>query len=130
MVSYPGTRRQQCIFLDWYCTVSSHNADLLVERRVHSDVAGCKTLAWSTERADSTVALSVCTLRFQITPPFSLESPWTYVVPFAVVNVERGTRYRLRIFALACRPFFTFSIDNHNITFMEADGIEHDPVEV
>ncbi|KAL9715578.1 Laccase-1 [Leucoagaricus gongylophorus] len=52
------------------------------------------------------------------------------LVPFAVVNVEQGKRYRLRIFALSCRPFFTFSIDNHNITFMEADGIEHDPVEV
>lgn len=34
------------------------------------------------------------------------------------------------MFAISCRPFFTFSIDNHNITFMEADGIEHDPVEV
>ncbi|KAF9446427.1 multicopper oxidase [Macrolepiota fuliginosa MF-IS2] len=51
-------------------------------------------------------------------------------VPFAVVNVEHGKRYRLRVFATACRPFFTFSIDNHNITFMEADGIEHDPVTV
>ncbi|KAG6887567.1 laccase, multicopper oxidase, benzenediol:oxygen oxidorectuctase [Termitomyces sp. T32_za158] len=52
------------------------------------------------------------------------------LVDYAVVNVEQGKRYRLRIFAIACRPFFTFSIDNHNITFMEADGIEHDPVEV
>ncbi|KAJ3562276.1 hypothetical protein NP233_g9679 [Leucocoprinus birnbaumii] len=51
-------------------------------------------------------------------------------VPFAVVNVEQGKRYRLRVFAISCRPFFTFSIDNHNITFIEADGIEHDPVEV
>jgi len=52
------------------------------------------------------------------------------LVPFAVVNVVHGKRYRLRIFAISCRPFFTFSIDSHNITFMEADGIEHDPVEV
>ncbi|KAF5348571.1 hypothetical protein D9756_009656 [Leucocoprinus leucothites] len=52
------------------------------------------------------------------------------LVPFAVVNVEQGKRYRLRIFGLSCRPFFTFSIDNHNLTFIEADGIEHDPVEV
>ncbi|KAF5345415.1 hypothetical protein D9756_010969 [Leucocoprinus leucothites] len=51
------------------------------------------------------------------------------LVPYAVVNVEQGKRYRLRIFALSCRPFFTFSIDGHNITFIEADGIEHDPVE-
>ncbi|GLB43059.1 putative multicopper oxidase family protein [Lyophyllum shimeji] len=52
------------------------------------------------------------------------------LVPYAVVNVEKGKRYRLRIFAISCRPFFTFSVDNHNITFMEADGIEHDPVTV
>jgi len=52
------------------------------------------------------------------------------LVPFAVVNVQRGKRYRLRVFAIACRPFFTFQIDNHNLTFIEADGIEHDPVEV
>jgi len=42
----------------------------------------------------------------------------------------QGKRYRLRVFAISCRPFWTFSIDNHNITFMEADGVEHDPVEV
>ncbi|TFK35168.1 laccase [Crucibulum laeve] len=51
-------------------------------------------------------------------------------VPFAVVNVEQGKRYRLRVFAISCRPFFTFSIDGHNMTFIEADGIEHDPVTV
>jgi iron transport multicopper oxidase len=51
------------------------------------------------------------------------------IVPYAVVNVEQGKRYRLRIFSLACRPFFTFSIDGHNMTFIEADGIEHDPAE-
>ncbi|KAG6836660.1 Laccase-1 [Arthromyces matolae] len=52
------------------------------------------------------------------------------LVPFAVVNVVKGKRYRLRLFAIACRPFFTFSVDNHNITMIEADGIEHDPTEV
>lgn len=75
--------------------------------------------------------------------------PILTIVPYAVVNVVQGKRYRyahsiglaiysnithvglrLRIFAISCRPFFTFSIDNHNITFMEADGIEHDPVTV
>lgn len=51
-------------------------------------------------------------------------------VPFAVINVEQGKRYRLRIFSLSCRPFFTFSIDQHNLTFIEADVTEHEPVEV
>lgn len=52
------------------------------------------------------------------------------LVPFAVINVEQGKRYRFRVFALSCRPFFTFSVDNHNITVMEFDGVEHDPVTV
>ncbi|KAF9266465.1 putative laccase 1d precursor [Marasmius fiardii PR-910] len=52
------------------------------------------------------------------------------LVPFAVINVQRGKRYRFRIFSLSCRPFHTFSVDNHNITVMEFDGVEHDPVTV
>ncbi|KAF5371834.1 hypothetical protein D9615_009538 [Tricholomella constricta] len=50
------------------------------------------------------------------------------LVPFAVVNVVQGKRYRFRVFALSCRPFFTFSIDDHTMDVMEFDGIEHDPV--
>ncbi|KAF7760657.1 CAZyme family AA1 [Agaricus bisporus var. burnettii] len=52
------------------------------------------------------------------------------LTPFAVVNVEQGKRYRFRVIAISCRPFFTFSVDNHNLTFMEADSVEHDPVEI
>ncbi|KAF5391088.1 hypothetical protein D9757_003138 [Collybiopsis confluens] len=50
--------------------------------------------------------------------------------PYAVINVVQGKRYRFRVFALSCRPFFTWSIDNHNLTVMEFDGVEHDPVTV
>ncbi|KAK7461885.1 Laccase-1 [Stygiomarasmius scandens] len=49
-------------------------------------------------------------------------------VPFAVINVHHGLRYRLRLVSIACRPFFTFSIDNHNFTAIELDGVAHDPV--
>ncbi|KAI0322955.1 laccase 6 [Amylostereum chailletii] len=51
-------------------------------------------------------------------------------VPYAVINVEHGRRYRLRIISISCRPFYTFSIDGHNMTVIELDGTEHDPVEV
>ncbi|KAF8583912.1 multicopper oxidase [Ramaria rubella] len=47
--------------------------------------------------------------------------------PFSVVNVEAGKRYRLRFINTACRPFFTVSIDKHNLTIIEADGIESEP---
>ncbi|KAF5379775.1 hypothetical protein D9615_005647 [Tricholomella constricta] len=50
------------------------------------------------------------------------------LVPYSVVNVEQGKRYRFRVFSLSCRPFFTFSVDGHNMDIMEFDGIEHNPV--
>lgn len=43
-------------------------------------------------------------------------------IPLAVINVEKGKRYRFRLIAMACDPNFTFSIDNHFMTVIEADG--------
>lgn len=42
--------------------------------------------------------------------------------PLAIVNVEPNTRYRLRIISMSCDPNFTFSIDGHTLTIIEADG--------
>ena len=50
--------------------------------------------------------------------------------PLAKINVEHGKRYRFRLISLACEPNFTFSIDGHNMTIIEADGVETEPVEV
>ncbi|KAF8583894.1 multicopper oxidase [Ramaria rubella] len=47
--------------------------------------------------------------------------------PFSIVNVQQGLRYRLRFINIACRPFYTVSIDMHNLTIIEADGISHVP---
>ncbi|KAF9032497.1 laccase [Hymenopellis radicata] len=52
------------------------------------------------------------------------------LVDYAVINVVPGKRYRFRLVSIACRPFFTFSIDNHLMDAMELDGVEHDPVTV
>ncbi|KAJ7176104.1 putative laccase 1d precursor [Mycena crocata] len=49
-------------------------------------------------------------------------------VPFAVITVKKGLRYRFRVFGLSCRPFMTISFDNHTFDVMELDGVEHDPV--
>ncbi|KAG2153309.1 laccase [Suillus clintonianus] len=46
----------------------------------------------------------------------------------AVINVECGKRYRLRIIALSCEPNFVFSIDGHNLTVIEADGHLTEPL--
>ncbi|EGN96947.1 laccase [Serpula lacrymans var. lacrymans S7.3] len=48
----------------------------------------------------------------------------------AVVNVQQGKRYRFRLISMSCDPNFIFSIDGHNMTVIEADGIETEPVEV
>jgi FtsP/CotA-like multicopper oxidase with cupredoxin domain len=46
----------------------------------------------------------------------------------AVVNVECGKRYRLRLVAMSCHANFVFSIDNHDLTVIEADGQETEPL--
>ncbi|KAL0573755.1 hypothetical protein V5O48_008198 [Marasmius crinis-equi] len=48
----------------------------------------------------------------------------------AVVNVEKGKRYRMRLISLSCDPNWIFSIDGHNMTIIEADGQPTDPVTV
>lgn len=45
----------------------------------------------------------------------------------AVINVQAGKRYRFRLFAMSCEPNFTFSIDGHELTVIEADEIEVKP---
>lgn len=46
----------------------------------------------------------------------------------AVVSVTQGKRYRMRLIALSCDPFYTFSIDGHGMTVIEADGINTQPL--
>ncbi|KIJ65365.1 multicopper oxidase [Hydnomerulius pinastri MD-312] len=46
----------------------------------------------------------------------------------AVVNVEQGKRYRLRLVGMSCNPSFLFSIDGHNLTVIEADGLLTEPL--
>lgn len=50
------------------------------------------------------------------------------LVPYAVITVKKGLRYRFRVFSLSCRPFMTLSFDNHTFDVMELDGVEHDPM--
>ncbi|KAF8498798.1 laccase 6 [Gautieria morchelliformis] len=50
------------------------------------------------------------------------------LTPYAVVNVQAGKRYRLRFINSACAPLFRVSIDRHNLTIIEADGVAHEPL--
>ncbi|KAG0695821.1 laccase [Suillus ampliporus] len=46
----------------------------------------------------------------------------------AVINVEQGKRYRMRLIAMSCDPNFNFTIDGHNFTVIEADGQLTEPL--
>ncbi|THU91957.1 laccase [Dendrothele bispora CBS 962.96] len=50
--------------------------------------------------------------------------------PWARIDVEAGKRYRFRVVNIAGYAAFTFSIDDHQLTVIEADGISHEPVTV
>jgi len=40
------------------------------------------------------------------------------------------TRYRFRLISISCDPNFTFSIDGHKLTIIEADGENVQPLVV
>ncbi|OAX35590.1 Cupredoxin [Rhizopogon vinicolor AM-OR11-026] len=48
----------------------------------------------------------------------------------AVINVEQRKRYRMRLIAMSCDLNFLFSIDGHNLTVIEADGVLTEPLAV
>ncbi|KAJ7866501.1 laccase 2 precursor [Mycena leptocephala] len=48
----------------------------------------------------------------------------------AVISVTAGKRYRFRMVSLACDPNFIFSIDNHTMTIIEVDSVNHLPLTV
>jgi len=49
-------------------------------------------------------------------------------IPLAVVNVVQGKRYRFRLVSISCDPSFIFSIDNHDMTVIEVDGTNVQPL--
>ncbi|KZT69224.1 multicopper oxidase [Daedalea quercina L-15889] len=49
--------------------------------------------------------------------------------PVTVIEVEQGKRYRFRLLASSCHPWFNFSINGHdNMTIIEADGQNTEPL--
>ncbi|KAJ7456051.1 laccase [Mycena latifolia] len=51
-------------------------------------------------------------------------------VPYAVITVEQGKRYRFRVIDIAGYGAFVFSIDGHVFDVIETDGIETVPLTV
>ncbi|KAJ7438114.1 laccase [Mycena galericulata] len=48
----------------------------------------------------------------------------------AVISVKHGLRYRFRLVSISCDPNWVFSIDGHNMTIIEVDGVNHQPLMV
>ncbi|KAG2064938.1 laccase [Suillus decipiens] len=48
----------------------------------------------------------------------------------AVINIRPGRRYRLRLVQISCDSNVLFSIDGHNLTVIEADGVLTEPLVV
>ncbi|ESK86292.1 laccase [Moniliophthora roreri MCA 2997] len=48
----------------------------------------------------------------------------------SVIAVTSGQRYRMRLINTACDAAYTFSIDNHTMTVIEADAVNIEPIEV
>ncbi|KAJ7439779.1 laccase [Mycena latifolia] len=48
----------------------------------------------------------------------------------AVISVTSGQRYRMRLISMSCDPNFTFTIDGHNMTIIEADSVNTEPLTV
>nr|BAU94249.1 laccase [Pholiota microspora] len=51
-------------------------------------------------------------------------------VSLAVITVLPNKRYRFRLVSISCDPNFTFSIDGHSFTIIEADGVNTQPLVV
>ncbi|KAJ7277219.1 laccase [Mycena rebaudengoi] len=48
----------------------------------------------------------------------------------AVISVEFGKRYRIRLVSISCDPNFTITIDGHNMTIIEVDSENVQPLTV
>ncbi|KAF4581293.1 laccase [Pleurotus pulmonarius] len=50
--------------------------------------------------------------------------------PLAVIHVKLGSRYRFRLVSISCDPNHIFSVDGHNMTIIEVDGVNTRPLAV
>ncbi|KAJ6562631.1 laccase [Mycena capillaripes] len=48
----------------------------------------------------------------------------------AVISVTAGQRYRMRLISMSCDPNFILTIDSHNLTIIEVDGVNTEPLTV
>ena len=52
------------------------------------------------------------------------------VLRLAIFLMGRHISYRFRLVSISCDPSFTFSIDSHNMTIIEVEGTNVQPLTV
>jgi iron transport multicopper oxidase len=56
---------------------------------------------------------------------------FAFNTPFLLARTElRSISYRFRLVSISCDPNFTFSVDGHNMTIIEVDGNNVEPLVV
>jgi FtsP/CotA-like multicopper oxidase with cupredoxin domain len=60
----------------------------------------------------------------------SVNQDATIFVELAVVKVKPGKRYRFRLVSMSCSPSYKFSIDEHDLTIIETEGVATAPITV
>ncbi|KAI0732217.1 laccase [Fomitopsis betulina] len=58
----------------------------------------------------------------------SLGRPDGSNLPVTIIEVDPTKRYRFRLVSMSCHPYYDFSIDGHNMTIIEADGSNTEPL--
>lgn len=53
-----------------------------------------------------------------------------HMAPLAQTDTLRSISYRFRLVSISCDPNYTFSIDGHDLTIIEVDGNNVDPLVV
>ncbi|KAF8517052.1 Cupredoxin, partial [Hysterangium stoloniferum] len=52
------------------------------------------------------------------------------LTPYPVINVVQGKRYRFRFVHMSAMVPFNLTVEGHNVTIIEADGVNHRPYEM
>ncbi|KAJ6474980.1 laccase 1 [Mycena sanguinolenta] len=77
-----------------------------------------------------TVETTVITLADWYHEPVHDLVPFPPTSELTVITVESGVRYRFRLVSLSCEPNFNFTIDGHNMTIIEVDSVNVEPLTV
>ncbi len=88
-------------------------------------------LLWSMARVAIPAALRMLISLWSTSPRASGQSRSPFLLDSSTrTEILRPVSYRFRLVSISCDPNFTFSIDSHNMTIIEVDGNNVEPLVV